>query len=94
MTSSQAEPHLIGILLREHRGVNMKNTAVKKFAGVAGKTVKFIESASEEGRPLVFVQFTGGTALHISLESTSNTRAKWLRVRNGNHSPLRRKALI
>jgi hypothetical protein len=73
---------------------NMKSVG-RRFAGVEGKTVKFIESSlGIDEEPHVYVQFRDGTALDIAIESSPNLTAGWLRVKAGNQSPLRRRIFI
>ena len=73
---------------------NMKSVG-RRFAGVAGKTVEYIDSSlgiDEESH--VFVQFSDGTALDIAIESSPNLTAGWLRVKAGDQSPLPRKVFM
>ena len=67
----------------------------KKFAGVEGKTVEYINSSlGIDDEPHVYVQFSDGTALDIAIESSPNLTAGWLRVKAGDQSPLPRKVFM
>jgi hypothetical protein len=67
----------------------------KMFAGVAGKTVRFIESSlGEDDQPHICIQFDDGTEIDIKVESKPDVAVEWYRVKDGNHSPLRHKAFL
>jgi hypothetical protein len=63
----------------------------KRFEGVSGKTVDFIESyRNEEGQPRIYIQFRDKTALDILVELTPKISSEWWRVKNGDLVPLQR----
>jgi hypothetical protein len=64
--------------------------SVRKFVGVAGKTVESIELSLEEV-PSVEIRFTDATVLDIVIAAESNVSAEWLRVKNGEQSRMRRR---
>ena len=68
----------------------------KKFMGVAGKSVEYIESSIDDSDdPVVFIQFTDETALEITVGSNPNVTAELIRTKNGEDwSPVRRKAFL
>jgi hypothetical protein len=71
------------------------NSIGRRFAGVAGKTVEYIESCvgiAEE--PHIYVRFNDGTALDIEIESTPNLSAEWhhrVEGKLGDFEPFQRK---
>jgi len=67
----------------------------KKFMGVAGKSVEYIESSIDDSdEPIIFIQFTDETALEITVGSNPNLGAELIRTNNGEWSPVRRKAFL
>jgi hypothetical protein len=71
------------------------NTLGKKFAGVAGKSVEYIESfLDEDDEPHVFIRFADETALDITVGSNPNLGAEWQQVKDGELCPVRRKAFV
>lgn len=67
----------------------------KKFVGVAGKKVERIESfLDEDDEPHVCIRFTDETALDITVGSNPNLGAEWIRTKDGDWSPVRRKAFL
>jgi len=51
------------------------NSIGRRFAGVAGKTVEFIESSlGIEEEPHIHVRFNDGTALDIAIDSPESDR--------------------
>jgi hypothetical protein len=67
----------------------------KKFAGVAGKSIEYIDSfLDEDDEPHVFIKFTDETALDITVGSNPNLGAEWQRVKDGELEAVRRKAFL
>ena len=68
----------------------------KKFIGVAGKSIEYIESSIDDSdEPIIFIQFTDETALEITVGSSPNVTAELIRTKDGEDwSPVRRKAFL
>lgn len=56
----------------------------KRFAGVAGKTVKFIDSyLDEDEQPHISIDFTDGENLDIRIKATPEMTVEWAKDENG-----------
>jgi len=76
-----------------HKKGNMESVG-RRFAGVEGKIVEYIESSLGIGdEPHIYVRFNDGTALDIDIESIPNLTAEWLRVEGnlGDLEPFKHK---
>ena len=67
----------------------------RKFAGVAGKVIRSIESSmGEEYEPHVCIQFDDGTEIDIAMESKVDVAVQWYEEKDGDTSQVRRKAFL
>lgn len=61
----------------------------KRYPGVRGKVVQYVESVAENGDLVLGIQFTDKTYLAFIVGSQVKSRAELLKVKGGNESVLK-----